>query len=819
MFKQIILSLAVLTAAMPVGAECVTWGGYDYELGPSTILLSHDAMPSEYTYNDAVKAIEAINGSGVSNVTLLVAPSVYWLDNPDDPAIRRNPTNSGSVPYAVEVSCDTLSIIGLADNPEDVVFAVNRGQTQGALGNYTMMHFAGKSLRVENMTMGNYCNVDLEYPRNPSLSRARRRDAIVQAQVGICSDTDRLYARNCRFISRLNLCPLVGARRTLYENCYFECTDDALSGSAVYLGCRFTFHSGKPFYSTAATGAVFLDCDIHTLVSGTQYLTKMPGMVTMIDTRFTSEHPVTLKWTRDASPVRCYQSDVTLNGEPVIIDADRRELSSIITDSPLLDAYKVYYDDATIYNTPNLLGGNDGWDPTGLRDKVQRIARETSTQLLGLPVLLRLTPSTRELAPEGDTLTVNTSLRLWGDYEADVRPGTLTWSAPSTLTLLSATDRLTALSANTYPKEMACLVSATSPSGLAGATSVDIAPYLREAPGFVTSPAISSVKSTLQLDYTLPADGEDDSYIIWYRSTQPDMSDSIAVRHGRGLSARTYPLSPADKNYYLSATVMPKLDDTRAGKPVTIRFEKPVSSGMIGLLQLRERELKTSFAEIPIRRGEAGKPGFWNFDTYKPADTATHDWVADADRSWYYGRGADAATGMGLVQAVRGARLSYTPSRGDCRSMSVNIIAEPAKGPGQGFGSATGQYMDICVKFDPVTLTGYALRIERTPDYDKAVTMTLVKYTDGRVTPISEPVPTSCYRTPCHISLDINDNKLTVTAKTDAPAVTPSSADIKPYVMLTAPVEQSRNSSLMIQHTGSTGASATLLRDLNISWK
>ncbi|MDE6684915.1 MAG: hypothetical protein K2J94_07025, partial [Duncaniella sp.] len=163
--------------------------------------------------------------------------------------------------------------------------------------------------------------------------------------------------------------------------------------------------------------------------------------------------------------------------------------------------------------------------------------------------------------------------------------------------------------------------------------------------------------------------------------------------------------------------------------------------------------------------------------------------------------------------------LSYTPSRGDCHSMSVNIIAEPAKGPGQGFGSATGQYMDICVKFDPVTLTGYALRIERTPDYDKAVTMTLVKYTDGRVTPISEPVPTSCYRTPCHISLDINDNKLTVTAKTDAPAVTPSSADIKPYVMLTAPVEQSRNSSLMIQHTGSTGASATLLRDLNISWK
>ncbi|MDE6395290.1 MAG: hypothetical protein K2K77_08110, partial [Duncaniella sp.] len=145
--------------------------------------------------------------------------------------------------------------------------------------------------------------------------------------------------------------------------------------------------------------------------------------------------------------------------------------------------------------------------------------------------------------------------------------------------------------------------------------------------------------------------------------------------------------------------------------------------------------------------------------------------------------------------------------------------AEPAKGPGQGFGSATGQYMDICVKFDPVSLTGYALRIERTPDYDKAVTFTLMRYDDGVATPISESVATSCYRTPCRIALDINDHNFTVTAKTDAPAVTPSSADIKPYVMLTAPVEQSRNSSFMVQHTGSTGASATLLRDLNISWK
>ena len=221
MLKHLLLVLSVIsaftaTASLP---QSVT-------PGPDTLLLTTEKSSSPYVFNDAVKALEAVNASGRSRMTLMVAPSVYWLDNPDDPAVRRSPSG---LPYAVEIKCDTLSIIGLADNPADVVFAVNRGQTQGAIGNFTMLHFTGHSLTVENMTMGNYCNVDLDYPLNPSLNRQRRRDAIVQAQIGICTDTDRLFARNCRFISRLNLCPLVGARRSLYDNCYFECTDDALT--------------------------------------------------------------------------------------------------------------------------------------------------------------------------------------------------------------------------------------------------------------------------------------------------------------------------------------------------------------------------------------------------------------------------------------------------------------------------------------------------------------------------------------------------------------------------------------------------------------
>lgn len=799
----------------------ISLNGYIYPLSPSALLLTSGKSTSPYVFNDALSAINAINNSGASNVTLFVEPSVYWLDNPDDPEIRRNPKNSGSIPYAAEIRCDTLSIIGLADNPEDVVFAVNRGQTQGALGNYTMLRFTGNSLHTENMTFGNYCNVDLVYPKNPSFNRQKRREAIVQAQLGICEGTDRVFARNCRFISRLNLCPFVGGRRSLYKDCYFECTDDALTGSAVYLDCKFTFHSGKPFYSTASTGAIFLNCDIHTLVNGVQYLTKAPGMVTMIDTRFTADNPVKLQWTRDVSPIRCYQSGVTLNGKPAVIDAERPDLSSDITKSPLLEAYKVISGGKTIYNTPNLLGGNDGWDPLGMLPEIKKAEASQSKSLTSLPVALKINISSRPLAAQGDTLHISTTPVCWGDYPTTGRYNRIRWSAPTNIKLSTSGLTATATSSNLFPRKAESIITATTSDGLVGATKVVVEPFLKDAPEFSAAPAVTVEKGIAKVNYKLSEDGNDESHIVWYRSTRPDGADSIPVRHGRGLSGATYALSSADHGFFITAAVSPKLDDTRQGTRQSARLEcGEITKKISKASPKKERTLVTSFAEIPIRKTKGGKPGFWHFDSYKPADTQLHDWKADPNLSWYYGQATDASTGTGLVQATRGARLSYTPTITECKAMKLSLIAEPCKGPGQGFGSATGQYMDICIRFDPQTLSGYGLRIERTPDYDKAVTFTLVRYADGKVSPISTPVASNCFRNPCHISLELRDGILSANASTEAPAVGSSNPDVKPAVSISAKAAiPTTHNSFAIQHTGSVGASATLIRDLKVSWE
>lgn len=794
------------------------------KLNDHTFLLTERSADAPYRYNDALKALAAVNEAARKHktVTLYVEPGVYWLDDPDDPGVRVNPRGNGEVPYAVELECDSLAIIGLAKDPRDVVWAVNRGQTQGALGNYTMIHYKGRAMQVENLTFGNYCNADLEYPRDPSRNRPKRREAIVQAQLGWLDGTDKLLARNCRFISRLNLCPLMGARRSLYKDCYFECTDDALTGTAVYQGCGFTFYSGKPLYSAPETGAVFLDCDIHTLVDGTQYFTKAPGPIAAVDVRFTSDGPVELQWTRDESPVVSYQSGITLNGQPVVVDSGRPSLSQDIKDTYLEEAFKVTLPNGkVIYNTPNLLAGDDGWDPLGVLPEIKKAEKKLGRSLTQLPVALRLTPSAKNLEARGDLFTLTPQLLRWGGYDL---PGTpkCAWMHPQTVEIDILAPVPECKTANDLPVQTVATLHAITEYGLWGGCNVTMAPWLKEAPEFASVPNIKGEEGCLTASYDLSGNGDDDSYIVWYRYPEGNPADTVAVRHGHGAEGRTYPLTAADRGHGVAVKVTPRYKDTQYGVPFGIVEASPQLIAA-GTPAAAEEGLATSFAEVPLRATAHGLPGLWHFDTYKPADTSLHKWEADGSLGWYYGRGVDAVTGEGLVQSVRGARMSYTPVRDNTSAMKVALIAEPAKGPGQGFGSATGQYMDLCLMFNPVTLTGYALRIQRTPEYDKAVTFTLVKYDNGTVEPLGESVATSCFRNPCNIEVEYAGGRLTARAATDAKPVSSKDPRILPEVALEAEVKDVAGGfggqSFMVQHTGTTGPGATLLRDLRLNWQ
>ena len=160
----------------------------------------------------------------------------------------------------------------------------------------------------------------------------------------------------------------------------------------------------------------------------------------------------------------------------------------------------------------------------------------------------------------------------------------------------------------------------------------------------------------------------------------------------------------------------------------------------------------------------------------------------------------------------------FTPIERTYGDMEVTLDVDPTKTAGQGFGSATGQYMDVCIKFDNHTLTGYALRIIRTTKYSKAVDFQLIRYDNGVTTPIGEPVSATCYRTGCHINVKCTGNVLSARVVTDTPLPAPDDPALKTEVNLSATVTPNNFGGFCLQHTGSCGESTTMLHHLVIEW-
>ncbi len=770
-----------------------------------------------YVFNSVNQALaEATDGTPENPMTLYIAPYVYWIDDPDDPTLRT--ASTGNLPFGLEVECNGLRLCGLTQHPENVVLAGNRGQTHGAIGNFTLFHFTGDDLRVENLTMGNYCNVDLEYPLLPQLNRKRRASAIVQGQLAICRG-DRISAWNCRFISRLNTCPLVGGKRTFFKDCHFECTDDALCGTGVHQDCSFIFFSSKPFYTTQPTGAVLLNCDIEVRTQGKQFLTKVPNPVTLVDCRFTHEtDSLVIGWNQAPPPtLRCYQYNVTLNGKPYRLQPDLPETTVDMVGKPVLKAYRIDYRGEVIYNTYNLLRGEDDWDPMDVQVVVTEIGRENGRNYTRIPIFLGIDPQQLEMEEKRDGAALAATQQRFSGYPLSGSP--VNWQAgqPGIVRLTgerAGTCHVIPLTPGEFPA--AALLTATTADGLEAGCPVVVVPERLPPPTFSRSPRITSPENgTVTVNYRLET-GErpDESLIEWYRCENGSGSNPRKVAVSRlNEPLTTYRLTEGDEGHYLMATVAPKHRRSEAGNPVSVVTSSPVRKE-----EIRDRNLFTDFKNFPTAYQPEIVPGYWTVDCYKPLDTYSFEWEALPVESWYYGKAADGAKGTGLVQQVRGARLLYTPISNDGKEMRVTLNVDPCKTAGQGFGSATGQYMDIYINFDTATLSGYGLRIVRTPKHDRAVDFILMRYEEGRSTEISTPVSSNCYHTDCTITLETKEGRLTATARTTTPRPVPENQEIVTEVFLSAPIAATGYDGMGIQHTGSVGGNATLLHTLEVEW-
>lgn len=708
-----------------------------------------------FAYSDFREAAAQFGDS----CTLYIAPGVYWVDDPDHPEVVTG--QDGREPFGMVIRAKKLHFIGLSTDARQTVLASQRGQTQGAVGNFTMFDFWCDSLTVENLTMGNYCNVDLDYSWNPSLSRKKRSDAITQAHVGYVHGKS-LKARNVRFISRLNLNPLNGAQKSYYENCHFECTDDALNGSALYKHCTFDLYGQKPFWSTFGRGPLFIDCDFYVKGNNREmYFCKQGGPVTLIDCRYHApSDSIYIGWTAyPQSWLRCYQKNFTLNGKPYLIGS--RQLENTLQ--------------------PDYIG----W----IKD-----------ELIEAP-FLGISQHEATLLTGRDTLRLSCSEHTETVHWVPSYAPTLDYLGYA---ILQQDDKgnCTVIPAN-YTDEIAdfCIIAATR-DGRQAACRVIVKPSQLPPPTVIKS-RIQLMKDRAVLTYSLDTKEEnDDSRITWYRDDIP-----VATTHDHPTGV--YMLQEADKGHLLKAVLEPKQKRSDYGEPMI--FQIKVKNAP------KQKRLDTDFSQFYCDWQPVIAEGLWTVDGFKPADTAEYPWSFNRNKPmWEYGEGFNGAVGKGLLQAQRGARLMYTPAEVQYGDMSLILNVDPTKTAGQGFGSATGQYMDVCLKFDTKTLSGYGLRIIRTTKHAKAVDFYLVEYDHGQTKVLTEPVSATCYRTGCTISLKTEKGRLIAHVETTAPK--PEDSSLPHVVDLSAPMKSNFFGGIAIQHTGSCGESTTMLHRLQVNW-
>lgn len=817
------------------GGTYIKYQGETIQLSETAIYLDgslSDELAAQYpyVYNDITKALSADalkNGTADKPMTVYVAPYVYWIDDPAATDTVQK-TEGYSVPYGMVVNSDYLTIKGLTGNPDNVVLAGNRGQSHASNGNYTMFRFnCSGALTVKNITIGNYCSVDLDYPLMSELNQAKRTETITQAQLADVSG-DKMFADNCNFISRLNLDPINGASRSLYNNCHFESTDDALNANAVYVGCDFDFYGNRPLYSSYGTGSTFLGCTFNCKILNveaepTQFFTKEGGTITAVDCVYNSNLsvPISIGWTKTPSTsLKCYQSNIIHNGQSITIGGEGAKETVDMTGKSVLDAYKVVSGGKTYYNTYNLLKGSDDWDPLGVKDVIKAAGQDTVATQLSITSDVTEIESGKETASIGGTVnyfygTNDTTQKItYSVSDEDKAYVKLTDNGDGTCKVEGT---------NNDDAARKVIINASTESGLEAAVGITVKPSKIEAPAFTKAPVITNDgQGSLKVDYSLDLGSREDmSAISWYRCTDAEGSNPILVAVTRNDSPEyTYKLTAGDVGYYIMAKVESKNIRSDYGTPVNTVYDKA-----IGVKDVRSKNFATDFSNFPNVKQSEIKAGFWTVDYNRPADTESFgSWQgADTEEPWKYGTTGNGCVGAGLYEGTQGARLMYTPVEGTYGDMSLKLVVDPAKTAGQGFGSA-GQYMDVLLKFDTSTLTGYGLRIVRTKASSNAVTFVLVKYDNGTVTEISDEVIASCYATGCTISLKAEGNKLTAHVETPTEQLADQAAKGYPHVVdLTADIEANSFGGVAIQHAGTLGAggwqNTTMLHNLDITWE
>ena len=124
-----------------------------------------------------------------------------------------------------------ITLLGLTDDRRKVVLADNRGNKEGASNNGYILMVNATGFTMMNLTLVNYCNLDYEYPGDPSKDLKMRSPVITQA-VALQADGDKHIYSHVALLGRLDT-TFIRTSRSYFTQVYIEGTDDFIGGGTV----------------------------------------------------------------------------------------------------------------------------------------------------------------------------------------------------------------------------------------------------------------------------------------------------------------------------------------------------------------------------------------------------------------------------------------------------------------------------------------------------------------------------------------------------------------------------------------------------------
>jgi Pectinesterase len=723
--------------------------------------------PAANQYATLQAAYAAAPAGTAANPTVIgIKPNVYNL-------------NGGQFTPGLTISKTYITLLGLTNDHRNVVLAGNLGNEEGAGSptdtyNGYVIVANGTGFTAINLTILNYCNVNYEYPGNPSLNLTARSSVITQA-VALQTSGDKHIFDHVALLSRLDT-TFIGSTRAYFNNVFIEGTNDFIGGGteSVWENSVLSFPTGSG--EGTVTGTVFINSTFTVPAGGKFQFYKGPtsggaypegtalpaaviNCVLPVNTNGNTD-----AWVLGFAPVHqntysLTYKNVDTNGNPVLIaDASQGPLTYNLS-RELTDQQALAFNPGNILSaTPT--GVQDNWDPAGFLasytgQTVPGLAYYTGFGQTNLPYGMSTTGGTASI------ITGQTTATIGATVDPARAPSTITWSTPSSLVSLNQTAGATVVvgGQNSTGVSQYVPINATASNGFYVTAWVFVQPPFISPPTIVSGPTIGAAfNGTVTANYTLSAVANriDQSIITWNSCSDASGSNPLPVGISNGnVPLQVYTLQLGDVGRYLQAVIQPKWDISNAGAAVTVTSSTPVT-----IANIVSTTDSPDFMNFPPTQQPAFVSGYW---------TVNGTWTSEAQPV-----GSTFVNGWGLRVGSQGASILYQQDAayGD---MQVSVVMSPEKTAGQGFGSpgtgadsTTGaivQNADIYIKYDPRSQNGYSLRWWRTTTSSTDVMFQLYQHVNGVGSPVSPTqVLTGVFKPNCYVTLSIAGSTFTATA-------------------------------------------------------